>query len=680
MASEGDSIDVQGNFIGGPAQVSGTQHNYFAASPPAPLPPTDWIMTGQAAPLDFGVHRPRQRDGQATMQPYVRRDADAQLRPLVARLRRTGGLLVVTGDSTAGKTRCLFEAMRQELTGCRVWAPPRNADLRGLANAVVPAEGWVLWLDDLEDYIRETGLEPALVSDLVGRRMVVLATLRDEYVDRYQRRKASIGTLDQPHPIAAHLAARVLNMAEQVPLARLWSHDELRRTRKTDDAGLAEAATHHGVYGISEYLAAGPALLDEMSRACRAGGNPRGHAFVRAAIDLSRAGLFEIPLTAIEELHTRYLENTAGMRPESAGEAFTWATRVHYGATGMLNPVGIDSVAWKPFDYLVEHFSRGDGDLPIHRATWAVVRRHVHGAHHLHIVGMLAAACDEEGVAEDIWRALLDEGSSDACFRLAILRSRQGRAAECETLLLQAADLAHEDAPYALGLLLRDQGRVSECKLQWQRAAYDGNAEAAYSLSSLLHDQGRAAEAEMWLRSAADNGCGEALYTLGKLLARRKQYREAERWLREATLENVEESDELLDAVIRLRETTQAVEELRQEAELGNSDAAFALGELLRSLDEVAEAEIWWRCAAHAGHPAATLRYGFVLSLIHNDYAAGEPWLRKAANAGSIDASYWLGLTLGMQHRMREAQQLITHAAQAGHPAAREHLDAQTAP
>ncbi|MBV1957732.1 sel1 repeat family protein [Streptomyces sp. BV333] len=677
MGTDRDNIDVHGNYIGGPSQVSGTQHNYFTAGPAAPPPPSTWMTTEQADPLAFGVHRPRQREGQAVLQPYVRRDVDARVRPLVAQLRRTGGILVLTGDSTAGKTRCAFEAMRRELAGCRVWAPPRHADLRGLADMVLPpAEGWVLWLDDLEDYIRDNGLEPALLSGLVRRRIIVLATLRDEYIDRYQRRNSHLTAIEQPHPFAAHLGARVLNMAEQVPLARLWSRDELRRTEQTDDPGLAEALTHHGAYGISEYLAAGPSLLDEMNRACRVGGNPRGYSFVRAAIELARAGLFEIPLTAIEELHTKYLEHLPGVRPEPAAEAFTWATRVHYGATGMLNPVGVDSVAWKPFDYLIEHFARED--LPVHRATWGIVRKHVHVGFHLHIVGLLAAAFNEDGIAEEIWSPLAEAGNSDSCFRLGLLRGRQGNHAECEALLSRAADLGHEDAPYGLGLLLRDRGRVQECEIQWQRAAYDGNAQAAYSLSALLHSQGRETEAEMWLRSAAENGDGEALYTLGLLLAKRKQYRQAELWLWEASRKHIEESDDLLDAVIRLRETNRDVEELRQEAEMGSSDAAFALGEILKSLDETKKAEVWWRRAAHAGHPEATLRYGFVLSVLHGDHRGGEPWLRMAANAGSVEATYWLGLNLGMQQRMRESQQLITRAAQAGHPAAIEHLEGLT--
>ncbi|MFD0348994.1 tetratricopeptide repeat protein [Kitasatospora aburaviensis] len=507
----------------------------------------------------------------------------------------------------------------------------------------------MLWLDDVEDYIRDDGLEPALLSGLVHRGVVVLATLRDEQVDRFQRRSSSQVPLEAPYAFLANLGARVLNMAEQIRLDRMWSRAELGRAEEVDDPGLEEALRHRGGYGIAEYLGAGPALLDEMNRACRAGGSPRGYAYVRAAIDLYRAGLTEIPFAAIEELHLTYLDGIPGSRPEPAAEAFTWATRVHYGATGMINPVGVDSVAWKPFDYLVEHFSRGE--QPVHRGTWDIARRYVRHDFHLYLVGMLAAAFGEDDVADSIWRPLADSGNADALFRLALLRFRQGNPVESEGLLYRAADLGHEDAPYGLGLLLRDQGRLQECEIQWQRAAVDGNAEAAYDLSKLMHDQARDVEAEMWLRTAAEHGHGEALYTLGVLLAQRKQYREAERWLWEAVHQRVDEAEEFLEAVIWLRETAQDVEELRNEARNGDWNAAFALAERLRCLDDLNEAEHWLHRAAYAGHPEATLRYGFVLSVVHGDHEGGEPWLRLAANAGSIEATYWLGMNLGMQKR-----------------------------
>ncbi|MFJ2745047.1 hypothetical protein ACIO3O_35930 [Streptomyces sp. NPDC087440] len=607
------------------------------------------------------------------------RDIDIRVRPLIARLRRTGGFLVLTGDSTAGKTRCAFEAMRAELSGCRVWAPPRTADLRPIASMDPPlAEGCVLWLDDVEDYIRDDGLEPALLSSLIQQRVVVLATLRDEQVDRFQRRSPHQATLDAPYTFLANLGARVLNLAEQIHLDRMWSRAELNRAEEVGDPGLEEAMRHRGDYGIAEYLAAGPALLDEMNRACRAGGNARGHAYVRAAVDLRRAGLLEIPFAAIEELHLTYLKKNPGSRPEPAADAFTWATRIHYGATGMINPVGVDSVAWKPFDYLVEHFDRDEHR--VHPDVWAIVCKYVQHDFHLHIVGMLAATFGEDDVAESIWRPLADSGHADALFHLALLGSRQGNPTEPEGLLRRAADLGHEDAPYGLGLLLREQGRLQECEIQWQRAAMDGNEEAAYALSMLLHGQDRIVEAEMWLRTAAEHGYGDALYTLGVLLARRKQYRESERWLWEAVDQHVEDAEEFLEGVIRLRETARDVEELRNEAQNRNWDAAFALAELLRSLGEVKEAEHWWHQAAYAGHPEATLRYGFVRSVHHKDHEGGEPWLRRAAHAGSVEAAYWLGLSLVMQRRWRESDQLIAFAAQAGHPAAAEFLRDRSSP
>ncbi|MFF2899423.1 tetratricopeptide repeat protein [Streptomyces sp. NPDC057966] len=195
-----------------------------------------------------------------------------------------------------------------------------------------------------------------------------------------------------------------------------------------------------------------------------------------------------------------------------------------------------------------------------------------------------------------------------------------------------------------------------------------------------MHDQGRNAEAEWWLRAAAEHGHGEALHTLGVLLAQRKQYQESERWLWEAVHQHIDGAEEFLESVIRLREITQDVEELRNEARNGDWDAAFALAELLRSLDELKEAERWWHRAAHAGHPEATLRHGFLLFVVRGEHEDGKPWLRLAANSGNVEATYWLWLNLGMQKRMRESLQLITLAARAGHLDAAEHLRKRNEP
>lgn len=257
MDSEHTSFDVHGNRISGPTQFAGTQNNYYSASPASTPPPNTWTTVERADPLAFGVHRPRWQESQQFLHPYVTRDVDARVRPLIARLRRTGGFLVLTGDSTAGKSRCAFEAMRAELVGCQVWAPPRTADLRPLASMDLPSvEGWALWLDDVEDYVRDDGLEPALLSGLVNQGVVILATLRDEQADRFQRRNSSRGSQEAPYASLTNLGARVL-MAEQIHLDRMWSRAELSRAKEVDDPGLEEALRHRGDYGIAEYLLQG---------------------------------------------------------------------------------------------------------------------------------------------------------------------------------------------------------------------------------------------------------------------------------------------------------------------------------------------------------------------------------------------------------------------------------------
>lgn len=113
-------------------------------------------------PLLLGVHRAAHaalRDGGAasahlsSMPVYVPRDLDDGLR---ARLT-AGGFVLLAGDSTAGKSRAAFEAMRATVAD-HVLVLPAGRDAVGPAVAqAARIRRCVLWLDDLENYLAPAG-------------------------------------------------------------------------------------------------------------------------------------------------------------------------------------------------------------------------------------------------------------------------------------------------------------------------------------------------------------------------------------------------------------------------------------------------------------------------------------------------------------------------------------------
>jgi hypothetical protein len=120
---------------------------------------------------------------------YVPRDLDARLDAALAR----GGLVLLRGDSTAGKSRAAYEAMRR-LPGDRfVLIPTQRTSLRALRDAGMTFRDTVVWLNDLEGFLGPGGLDTGVLHWLVsdgGRLVVVLATMRSS---EYNRRPGAAG-------------------------------------------------------------------------------------------------------------------------------------------------------------------------------------------------------------------------------------------------------------------------------------------------------------------------------------------------------------------------------------------------------------------------------------------------------------------------------------------------------
>ncbi|MEV6923770.1 hypothetical protein AB0M46_04550 [Dactylosporangium sp. NPDC051485] len=91
-------------------------------------------------PIRMGVHRAEALDSTPDrVPPFVPRDR----LPQVEAALRGGGFLLVTGDSMAGKTRLVFEAMRRTLTReARMGWPQRSLRRAGIDPVCC---GWMTW-------------------------------------------------------------------------------------------------------------------------------------------------------------------------------------------------------------------------------------------------------------------------------------------------------------------------------------------------------------------------------------------------------------------------------------------------------------------------------------------------------------------------------------------------------
>ncbi|MBE8525614.1 hypothetical protein ILP97_50460 [Amycolatopsis sp. H6(2020)] len=286
--------------------------------------------------------------------PYVRRDLHDELGSLI----RRGGFVLVVGESAAGKTRAVYEAVRAVCPDHVLLVPASREALTDVLGTAADTPRCVLWLDDFERFLGAGGLTPILLNRLLGRgwgHLVVAATMRSPEFDRYgAREETGVAGADLD---AWRDARDILRPASVVGLSRRWTDAEIERARECDDdprirAALASAEK----FGLAEVLAAGPELVRNWRNAWSPSAHPRGAALVAAAVDCRRAGMDEpVPLDLLTELSRYYLREHGGevLRPESLADALAWATKTSHGASSLLLP-SEGSDHYIAFDYLVD--------------------------------------------------------------------------------------------------------------------------------------------------------------------------------------------------------------------------------------------------------------------------------------------------------------------------------------
>ncbi|MBB6122223.1 tetratricopeptide repeat protein, partial [Nocardiopsis algeriensis] len=519
-----------GDNSGTAVQVGTIRGPVTVHSPPTPLalPVPGWVDTalpaGQADPRELGAHHaPPGPDGE-DLPPYVPRDVDGELdrRLAAAAAAPRGGMVLVAGASTAGKTRALAQALARTLPERMLVAPPEDADLRPLSawlreRAASTPRGWVVWLDDVDRHLSTSGLTPALVAELGQANAVVAATIRQERLDALRP-----STTD-PIPGTEGVGYAVLK-TPPITLDRRWSRQERERARTSSDARLVRAATDER-FGVAEQLAAGPRLQQTWVNGPDSG-HPRGYALVAAAVGLAQAGVSS-PLTReqLHTAHTSYLPDPPPL-PEEADRAWEWATRPRSGLAGLLVPADHDGRRWRAFDYLTT-------PDPLPEAVWHTALDMATDQDRF-TVGITAYSSGRTDIAEAAWRPLAEQGRTFVMVNLGLLLEETGRVGEAEAWHRKAADAGDTDAMFGLGALLREAGRVEETEAWWQRAADAGHTHAMFNLGILLAEQGRAGEAEQWYRKAANAGNTAAMNNLGILLAEQGRTGEAGQWYRKA--------------------------------------------------------------------------------------------------------------------------------------------------
>jgi TPR repeat protein len=614
-----------------------------------------------AEPAVFGVHTAVAEDIRGGPLPeYLPRQCDAELDVACDESVSEGRRLVlVVGDSAAGKSRSAAEAVHRHPTlgARRLVVPLLDGGLNRLLDAV-SLDGTLVWLDDLDKHVAR-GLDTATCHRLLDHYdVVVVATIR--------ARELLARGGDLRDPVWELLTDT--NRVRRIDVDAALSGTELADARERfSDRGLLDALDH-GI-GLGEWLVAGPRLEQKLRGATEP---PRALvdtvvAWYRTGLkqplpedDLRRLWFANLDIDLRERLEQRPVSDREGL----FRDACAWAREPLI--TRLLHEQALVTEQRDGYvanDYVVDRVvKRSDRPLvPVlvwRLATDIALESFIAGNEvRLWNVGVAAYGENAPDVAIRAMRTFASADDPNAMFNLGVLLQQRGdpeALAEAETWWRRAAQHDQPTAMFNLGALLQQRGdpeALAEAETWYRRAAQHDQPSAMVNLGLLLQQRGQAealAEAETWYRRAADHDQTDALFNLGALLQQRgdsEALAEAETWYRRA-------------------------------AQRHDPDAMVGLGLLLEDQgtpDAVAEAEAWYRRAAEHDHPEAMVNLGVLLQQRGGPDASAEAetWYRRAAQHKDADAMHNLGVLLqqrGGPQELAEAETWYRQAAQHDHP------------
>ena len=134
--------------------------------------------------------------GTERITPYILRDIDNELR----RQLQSGGFIIVTGDSTAGKSRTAYEAMRATVPDHLLLMPANREALPTALSRMLRESRCILWLDDVERFLGSGGLTRTGITQILaprGHGRIILGTMRAAELARYVDDLATADNVDR---------------------------------------------------------------------------------------------------------------------------------------------------------------------------------------------------------------------------------------------------------------------------------------------------------------------------------------------------------------------------------------------------------------------------------------------------------------------------------------------------
>ncbi|MEV4311343.1 hypothetical protein [Actinocrispum sp. NPDC049592] len=349
----------------------------------APMRPDPAVVArpiGEWNPFDLDVHRAisTPADAQLPELPgYLRRDHDDVLAQLIADPQRSL-LVVLTGGSSTGKTRALYEAVRELLSDWPLLYPRTSDTLLGLIQHERIKPRTVLWLNETQNHLSGPSGDAvaawlrAVLDGSVPGPIVVLGTLWPQYW-------ADLTTVENPHT-----RALLQHSVKRVRVAERFTPEQLSQVRGNEDIDPRLAAAAIAKDGhVIQTLAGGPALVERYEHPDRPT-DRYAAAIISAAIDARRLGFRSLlPLALLADAASGYLsdEDRTDPPPDWFTQGLAQAAKDPvYGITALTGrrlqsgvgpPDGYDL-----HDYLDQHGQVTRQRLPAPESLWEALTAH----------------------------------------------------------------------------------------------------------------------------------------------------------------------------------------------------------------------------------------------------------------------------------------------------------------
>ncbi len=357
---------------------AGVMHVHQAPARPDPAIVARPI--GEWNPFDLDVHRAitTPADAQLPELPgYLRRDHDDELARHLADPQRSV-LVVLTGGSSTGKTRALYEAVAAHLSDWPLLYPRTSDTLLGLVQHDRIKSRTVLWLNETQNHLSGPSGDAvaawlrAVLDGSVPGPIVVLGTLWPQYW-------ANLTAVENPHT-----RALLEHSAKRVRVAERFTADQLSQVRTDSDIDPRLAAAAIAKDGhVIQTLAGGPALVERYEHPDRPA-DRYATAIISAAIDARRLGFRSLlPAALLADAAPGYLsdEDRTDPPPDWFAQGLAQAAKDPvYGITALTArrtqrgagpPDGYDL-----HDYLDQHGQVTRNRFPAPQSLWEALTEH----------------------------------------------------------------------------------------------------------------------------------------------------------------------------------------------------------------------------------------------------------------------------------------------------------------